>query len=438
MPSSVNNRLPLEGIRVADLSLVLAGTNACTLLADWGAEVIRLEPLQNFQPNTRGRFARPSQAYVDAARVWVNAYPDFKPGKRPWNRWPFFQVHARNKLSMTMDMKSPEGIDIVKKVVAISDIVIENNVPETVTKLGIDYPALRKVKPDIIMVRMPAYGLTGPYANYRSLGSHLEGTAGHTFVRGYEDSDPTTTEDVYFGDAAAATTACFAAAAALHELRRTGKGQLIELAQVESLIPYFGDMLLDHQMNKRVAGPKGNDLGNFAPHNAYQCSGDDRWVAIAVGTDAEWQGLVKAMGNPDWTSDAAFATQAGRYKRRRLLDERVTQWTRQHDNQWVMARLQSFGVPAGVLNDERDAYADPHLNARGFFETLTHPDTGTHRYPGIVWKMARTPNKIRTPPPALGEHNKYAYRELLGVTDEDYKRLEATGNIGDEYPPHVA
>lgn len=438
MPSNANHHLPLEGIRVADLSLVLAGTSACTLLSDWGAEVIRLEPLQNFQPNTRGRLARPSQAYLDAAHVWVNAYPDFKPGRRPWNRWPFFQVHARNKLSMTLDMKSPEGLAILKRIVAVSDIVIENNVPETLNKLGISYPVLRKVKPDLIMVRMPGYGLTGPYANYRSLGSHLEGTAGHTYIRGYADSDPTTVEDIYFGDAAAGVTACFAAMAALHELRRTGKGQLIELAQVETVVSYFSDLLLDYQMNRRVAKPGGNDLAPFAPHNTYQCSGDDRWVAIAVSNDKEWQGLVKAMGNPEWASDAKFSTQAGRFKRRRELDQRITQWTRQHENQWAMARLQSFGVPAGVLNDERDAYADPHLNARGFFETLTHPDTGTHRYPGIVWKMAKTPNKIRTPPPMLGEHNKYAYAELLGVPPEEYKRLEAAGHIGDEYPPHVA
>ncbi|MBM4404570.1 MAG: CoA transferase [Chloroflexi bacterium] len=438
MPSNASHHLPLEGIRVADLSLVLAGTSACTLLSDWGAEVIRLEPLQNFQPNTRGRLARPSQAYLDAAHVWVNAYPDFKPGRRPWNRWPFFQVHARNKLSMTLDMKSPEGLAILKRIVAVSDIVIENNVPETLNKLGISYPVLRKVKPDLIMVRMPGYGLTGPYANYRSLGSHLEGTAGHTYIRGYADSDPTTVEDIYFGDAAAGVTACFAAMAALHELRRTGKGQLIELAQVETVVSYFSDLLLDYQMNRRVAKPGGNDLAPFAPHNTYQCSGDDRWVAIAVSNDKEWQGLVKAMGNPEWASDAKFSTQAGRFKRRRELDQRITQWTRQHENQWAMARLQSFGVPAGVLNDERDAYADPHLNARGFFETLTHPDTGTHRYPGIVWKMVKTPNKIRTPPPMLGEHNKYAYAELLGVPPEEYKRLEAAGHIGDEYPPHVA
>lgn len=427
--------LPLEGVRVADLTVVLAGPNATTLMADWGAEVVRVEPLQMFQTSTRGRSPRPSQAFIDAARFWLNAYPNWKPGNRPWNLWPFFQAHARNKKSMTIDMRKPEGVELFKRLVAISDIVIENNVTETAEKLGIDYPALRKIKPDIVMLRMPAYGLTGPYRNYRSFGAHLEGAAGHTYIRGYEDTDPTMTEDVFFGDACASATGAYAAVLAIHQLRRTGRGQLVELAQTESLLPFFGDFLLDYQMNGRIAGPQGNDHYTMAPHNAYPCQGDDRWVAIAVGNDCEWQGLLRALGNPSWGSDPRFATQAGRFEHRRELDKLVSEWTREHEDRWVMETLQKERVPAGVLNSEAGAYADPHLNARGFFPQLTHPDAGTHRYPGIVWKMGRTPNTIRTPPVTLGEHNDYAYRDLLGVSEGDFWRLERDGHIGTEYPP---
>lgn len=431
------SRLPLEGVRVADLTVVLAGPGATMLLADWGAEVIRIEPLQVFQPTTRGRSARPSQALLDANRLWIFAYPGWKAGGRLWNLWPFFQAHARNKLSMTADIQTPEGRQALLDLVRVSDIVIENNVPETATKLGFEYEQLRRIKPDLIMLRMPAYGLTGPYSNYRSLGSHLEGTAGHTLIRGYEDTDPSLTEDVFFGDANAAVHAAFAAAAAIYQLRRTGKGQVIELAQTESLIPLFGEMLLDYQMNGRIARARGNDHYTMAPHGAYPCAGDDRWVAIAVGNDREWQELLRAMGSPAWAADQRFATQPSRYQHRRELDRLVSEWTRGRDDRWVMETLQHHGVPAGILNNEADAYTDRQLQDRGFFQEFTHPDAGTHRYPGQVWRMAGTPNRIRTPPVTLGEHNTYAYKELLGVTPADYARLKREGRIGTEYPPRV-
>ncbi len=430
-------RLPLEGLRIADLSVVLAGPHVTSLLADWGAEVIRVEPLQMFQTSTRGRSARPTQADLDANRSWLSAYPNWEPGKRPWNLWPFFQSHGRNKLSMTVDLKQPEGIETLRHLVAISDIVVENNVPETVDRLRIDYPQLRTIKPDLIMLRMPAYGLEGPYQNYRSFGSHLEGASGHTYIRGYEDTDPTMTEDVFFGDACAAATGALAVTIAVRQLRRTGKGQVIELAQTESLLPFFGEFLMDLQMNGRVAGPVGNDLYDMAPHNTYPCAGEDRWIAIAVGNDREWQGLIRTMNGPEWAEDSRFATQDGRFEHRRELDHRVAEWTQQHEPRWVMTALQAEGVPAGVLNNEKDAFEDPQLNSRGFFQELTHPDAGTHRYPGIIWRMGNTPNRIRTPPVTLGEHNGLVYRELLGISDDEFAGLERGGHIGTEYPAHI-
>ena len=431
------NRLPLEGMRVIDLTVVLAGTNATTLLADWGAEVIRVEPIALFQPMTRGAIARTTQGMIDAVRNWVVAYPDWTPGERPWNRWPFFNAHARNKHSMTLNLGRPGAREVFERLVRTADIVVENNVPETIEKLGITYEDLRKIKPDIVMLRMPAYGLSGPYKNYRSLGAHLEGTAGHYLVRGYPDTDPSMTEDVYFGDACAGAGGAAAAAMAWFQTRRTGKGQVVEFSQTENLIPFFGEFLLDYQMNGRIAEQPGNDLYRMAPHNAYACRGEDRWVAIAVGADREWQGLQRAMGNPAWTNEERFATKSHRYQHRRELDELVSRWTADKDNRWVMETLQKEGVPAGVLNDERDAFADPHLNARGFFQELTNDDCGTHRYPGIIWKMANTPNSVRMPPCRLGEHNDYVYKDLLAVSHSEYALLEKTGHIGTGYPPSV-
>jgi crotonobetainyl-CoA:carnitine CoA-transferase CaiB-like acyl-CoA transferase len=430
-------RLPLEGIRVADLTVVLAGTNATTLLADWGAEVVRVEPINRFQPITRGTLPRPSQELINANRNWIAAYPGWKPGPRPWNCWPHFNAHARNKLSMTLNIERPGGLDVLRELVRVSDVVIENNVPETIDKLGIGYEALRRVRPDIVMIRMPAYGLSGPYANYRSLGAHLEGTAGHTYIRGYPDTDPSERDDVYFGDAVAAATAAAAVLMVLHRRQRTGEGCLIEAAQCECLVPFFGDMLLDYQMNGRVAQPAANDLYKMAPHNTYPCKGDDQWVAIAVGTEDEWRGLLQAMGKPAWGMDSRFATKASRFEHRRELDALVDAWTSQHEARWVMETLQARGVPCGVLNDEPGAFADPQLNARGFFETLTHADCGKHRYPGIIWRMAETPNHIRRPPCRLGEHNDWAYGELLGVAPARLAALREAGHIGMDYHPSV-
>lgn len=437
MSKSKNLQRPFEGIRVADLTLVLAGPHATSYLADWGAEVIRVEPLQVLQPNTRGRFARPTQEYVNSLRNWLNAYPNFTMTGRDFNCWPFFQSHGKNKLSMTLDLQQEEGVAILKQLVSVSDIVVENNAPDTIDKLGIGYEELRAVKPDIVMIRMPAYGLSGPYASYRSLGSHLEGTSGHTYIRGYPDTDPTQTEDIFLADAVAGVTGAYAAALALFQLKRRGKGQLIELSQAECMVSFFGEQLLDLQMTGTVAGPQGNDYYSLAPHNTYPCLGDDRWVAIAVRTDAEWQGLIEAMGSPAWSRDDRFATKESRFEHRAVLDGLVGDWTVRFDDRWVMTRLQSLGVPAAALNDDRDLMSDPQLNARDFFHRMEH-ECMPIEYPRAPWVMKRTESRLDCPPPTLGEHNGLVYGDLLGFTDEEQQRLEKSGHIGDTYPGHIA
>ena len=177
-------KLPLEGLRILDMTVVWAGTYCTTLLADLGAEVIRIESIQTMQPITRGSMAHPSKTVIEGMQPFVAAMPDREPGQRPWNRYPLFNAHARNKLSMTVDLLRPEGMDIFKKLVKISDGFVENNVTETMDKLGISYETLQEQNPKLIMLRMPAYGNSGPYSNYRSLGVHMEGVIGHTLLRG--------------------------------------------------------------------------------------------------------------------------------------------------------------------------------------------------------------------------------------------------------------
>ena len=430
--------LPLDGIRVLDLTAVWAGPHCTMLLADWGAEVIRIESIQVLQPSTRGHMAHPPKELPRLRKSWGMTYPDWDPGDQPWNRYPIFQSHARNKLSMTVDLRLPEGLDLFHQLVNICDVFVENNVPETIEKLHVTYEELVEHRPDLIALRMPAYGLSGPYKNYRSFGVQLEGTAGHSLLRGYPDMDPATgRDDVYLGDAAAGVNGALAVVMALRHRRRTGKGQLIELAQAENFVPYLGEAVMDYTMNRRVRDTIGNRHPSAAPHGVYRCRGDDRWVTIVVGSDRQWQGLCRAIGNPAWCGDPRFATGIGRWKNQDEMDVSIEEWTRERSPDEAMRLLQAEGVPAGAVLDDRDLYNDPQINGFGFFKELTHADAGTHKYPGIMWSASETPNEIRTPPVRLGEHNEYVYQELLAMSAGDITDFEKKGHIGTRYPEHL-
>ena len=433
-------KLPLEGVRVVDLTLVWAGPHCTQLLAEWGAEVIRVEPIHTMQPNTRGNEARPSREFIQSLKgsgQWGYAYPDREPGERPWNRIPAFNSHARNKLSMSGNIMATEGHDVLKHLVAISDVLVENNVPETIEKAHCTYEELVKVNPSLVMLRMPAYGLSGPYKNYRSFGTHMEATVGHHYLRGYTDSDPSQTGEAFTADAAAGVMGAYAIMMALRHRRRTGQGQQIEMAQAENFLPYLGEFILDYTMNGRVAGPQGNTHPFHAPHNVYPCEGEDRWVTIDVGTQEEWRAFCGALGDPEWTRLPQFQDPVSRKANEGELDQHIAQWTQDKDPYEVFWALQNAGVAAGPVQNERDAYNCPQLQDRGFFEEITHPEAGTHSYPGLNFRMDRTPNHIRRYPPRLGEDNDYLYREVLGISDEEYGKLESLGHIGMDYLPNV-
>ena len=429
-------RLPLEGIRVLDMTVVWAGTYATMFLADMGAEVIRVESIKTMAPMTRGLMARPSEATLRSLPRLYGALPGNIPGARPWNRYPVFNAHGRNKLSMTVDLLRPAGLDIFKRLAKLSDVFIENNVTESMDKLGISYEMLRQQNPDIIMLRMPAYGNTGPYKNYRALGVHLEGVIGHSLLRGYADMDPSGNTPVFMADAAAGTQGAFAMMAALHYRNRTGKGQLVELAQAENALPFLGQAFMDFSMNGRSP----TTIGNRRPHaiqGCYPCKGEDRWVCITVFDDDEWQALCASMGDPAWSREKRFVHQAGRYEHHDEIDRHIGTWTSRLENHEAMHLLQGAGVAAGPVMDQRDAYDDTHLNEREMFEEVYQEDTGTHLYPGAPFKMSETPVKIRRGPVRLGEDNEYVYKSLLGPSDEEYAELEREGHIGMDYDDDV-
>ena len=427
-------KLPLEGIRILDITVIWVGPYATQLLADWGAEVIRIETRYN--SIARGQ-ARPSRAQVQAASGGGLGYPDNEPGDRPWNRQAMLNAHGRNKKSMTVDMTRPEGQQVFRDLVKQSDMIIENNAPETMEKLGVTWEELSEINPGIILLRMPAFGLDGPWKNYRTWGSHMEAIAGHLLLRAYPRTDPGQISDVFPADAGGAGAA-YAAMVGLFHRKKTGKGQLIEFATSENFIPYIGDFVLDYTMNGRTSSNLGNTHPSMVPHNVYRCDGEDRWVAIACRTDEEWQSLLEVMGKPEWKTDNRFKDMPTRHQNREVLDQLISEWTQDKDNWWVMNQLQKATVPSGIVADEADSFADPHLKERGFFEELTHPEAGTHLYPGIQWKMHNTPNKIRRYGVRLGEDNEYVYKDVLGFSDQKYKEYEELGHIGMDYDESVA
>ena len=429
-------KLPLQGIRVLEFGVVWAGPYCAAFLAGMGAEVIKIESIKKFIPMTRGQIPRPTGEDLRSLPTSVGATPDRLPGKRPWNRIPLFNAHASNKLGMTVDLLQPKGKKALMDLIAISDVIVENNPTETMEKLGISYEEIRETNPGLIMCRMPAYANEGPYQNHRSFGFHIEGVVGHTLLRGYSDMDPSAVTSVLMGDAASGTQGAFAVLSALHHRRRTGKGQLIELSQAENLIPFMGEAFMDYTMN----GRNQSTLGNRHPvaiQGCYPCLGEDRWVTITIAGDDDWRGLCQAMGDPEWSQESGFRDPIVRYERHDEIDEQISQWTRTLEPQQVMRLLQEKGVAAGPVMDQRDAYADPHLNERGAFEEAYQEDTGTHLYPGAPYKMSETPTKIRRGPVRLGEDNEYVYQELLGYSAEEYAVLEEEGHIGMDYHPDV-
>ncbi len=416
-------RLPLEGIRVIETADVWAGPYTCSLLGDLGAEVIKVESIQRM--STRGTMLRPPKQ--------APGYVDKDPGERPWERASVFNGVNRNKLGITLNLKDPDGVDLYKRLVRISDIVVENYATGVLDNLGIGYKVLREINPGIIMVSMPLFGATGPYKDYRGNGGTCDPIAGHTLLRCYEDGDPYYIGQTVHTDAVSSTTAVFALLAALFYRRRSGLGQYLDLSQCEGIMPHLGEAIMDYTMNGRVAQSTGNRGTVNAPHGCYRCKGDDRWVTIAITSDKEWTLLQEVMGNPDWPKSDKFQDALSRVENQDELDRHIADWTSGKDHYEVMQLLQKVGIAAGTVIDHAEAYADPHVGARGFFQRVTHPVAGTHEYPGNPWKFTKTPASIRRPSNCLGEHNKQVLCGILGLSSDEFQSLEDRRIIGDTY-----
>ncbi len=342
------------------------------------------------------------------------------------NRSGYFSGFNSDKYGISLNLNHPRGPEVAKRAVAWADIVLEGFTPGIIDRWGLGYEVLKKVKPDIIMVSTSNQGQTGPHAQHPGYGTQLVSLVGFTDITGWPDRIPTQPYGAYT-DVVAPRLGTAAIIAALDHHQRTGEGQFLDLSQFEASLHFLSSLLLDYQANGRETSRQGNAYLPAAPHNAYRCLGRDRWCAIAVFTQEEWAALCGVMGSPQWTREGRFATPQVRSENRDELDRLVETWTLARSAAEVMALMQAAGVGAGVVSSARDLLEDPQLEHRHHFWRLEHPEMGSHLHNGPPFHLSRTPAKLRMSAPCLGEHNEYFYKELLGMSDEEFVELLVDG-----------
>lgn len=426
VPRAVHTRTgPLAGVRVADFCWMGVGSVATRLLADFGAEVIKIED------RTRVDLPRRLPLYKGAGRrTFGEEDPDADPDKGGLHN-----NYSRNKLGVTINMRTPRGRELAERLIARSDAVTENFAPGVMERWGLTYERLRELNPQIIYARMSGYGHSGPHTEYRSYGPVVQAVSGLSHISGLPGNPPSGWGLSYMDNQAAYFNSA-ALLMALHHRNRTGEGAEIDVAAVEVGVDLVGPLMLDVAVNRRPTRrpdfPTGNRLEHppAAPHGVYPCQGEDRWVAIAVFDDAEWRALVAALGSPAWASDPGFATQEQRFAHQGELDAHLAEWTGARDAHEVMDLLQAAGVRAGAVQDAQDVNErDPQIAARRLFFELDHPVIGPARFEGVPFEATSyEPDHWRSAP-LVGEDNVYVLQEILGVDDDEYDELVEAGVI---------
>ena len=399
-----------KDIKLVEFAAIAAGPVIGKFLADHGATVVHVES-----------YARP-----DGFRA---NYPPFKDNKPGYDRSGSFGICNNNKLDATINLKAPGGIELAKRLVEWADVVTENFTPGTMEKLGLGYDALKKINPDIIMLSTCNQGQTGPHAHHPGFGSHLSSLCGFTYVTGYQDRDPAILYGPYV-DHIGVGYGVVALVAALEKKRKTGEGQLIDLAQYECGVQFMMPSLLEYTVNERIMERDGNKHGFAAPHNVYPCQGDDRWCAISVFNDNEWAQLCNVMQQPELADDARFETILKRKENEAEIDVLVSEWTSQRTAEDIFKALQENGVMAGVVQGIDDLFSDPQLAHRGIWAPVDHKVVGKHHAEGPPFAFSKTPFKIDKAFPCIGEDNEMVFKEFLGMSDEEYQKLETDGAIG--------
>ena len=395
---------PLSGLRIIDLTVAIAGPVATSLLADLGAEVIRVEP----------PFARP--LHVDIAPLVAGA------ADRPYNRIVSYNDLHRGKRAITLDISRREGRDVLLRLAAVSDAVVENMSPRVLPSLGLAYDELRMAKPDIVMVSMPAFGATGPLRDRVSYGPGIDAMSGLAHLTGYPDRGPLQPAN-YYCDYNAGVLGAFATITALRHRDHTGEGQHVELAMLEGELQVVGEALLDYTMNGRIQHRTGNAHPSMSPHGVYPCAGDDRWIATACEDDAQWQRLCAAAGRAELALDVRFADVVSRVRRRSEVDDIVAAWTRTRDVHEAASELQAAGVAAGAAQLASELFADPQLRHREYISVAHHPEAGDTPYGRAAFTLSKTPAHANQHAPLYGQDIEHVLRDLLGMNAADIQSL---------------
>jgi crotonobetainyl-CoA:carnitine CoA-transferase CaiB-like acyl-CoA transferase len=407
------NNLPLAGIRVVDFSMGWAGPICTRTLADLGADVIKIEAIQ-YPDWWRGVDRRP--AYVL---------------DKQYEKTVRYCIMNRNKRGITLDLTRPQGFDLARRLIADADVVVDNYSVEVLPKLGLGYDVLSQLNPKLVMMSMSAFGAGSAYRDCRAYGSTLEQGSGLPSVIGNPDGPPVMSHTA-FGDAVGGLNGCAAVLTALINAKLTGKGQFIDLAQIECMMPFAAPWIVAHSIDGKTPARYGNRHPDFVPHGCFRCAGEDNWVVVAVSDDAMWQKLCRLLGREDWARDASLKTAAGRRKIEGEIEKAITQWTSTRAPDEAMNALQAADIASGVARLPIDLLKDPHLAARGFIQEIDRAFIGKHPQPSLPFREGERPLPIRSAPPTLGEHNREILVGLLGLSETEMQQLTQDGIIGTE------
>jgi benzylsuccinate CoA-transferase BbsF subunit len=396
-----------EDLKIAAFSWALVGPLTLKFFADYGATIIRVETS-----------LRPCVTRTSAP------YKDNLPGL---NRSGYFNHFSANMMSLSINMKTPEGLGVAKDLISWADVVMENFTPGVMDKWGLGYEELKKIKSDIIMLRQNGFGIEGPYKNLAAFGMILAAIAGIPNYIGWPDGGPLPVGIGAYTDGISPRFASAALIAALDYRNRTGKGQLIDLAQFETSLYYLLPGILDAAINKREPVRNGNSVEYAAPHNVYPCKGEERWCTISVTDELQWKALCNVLS--DLAMDPRFDTLQHRKENEKALDAVIEKWTSSRTPEEVMNELQAAGIAAGIVENAADIYEDPQLRQRGLLWPIEHEEMGTFTHLGASMVLSETPAQASAPSPCIGEHNEFILKKILGKTDEEFVELLAAGAL---------
>lgn len=400
--------LPFEGVKIADFSWVWVGPTSTKYLADHGATVVRVE----------------STTRPDIVRA-IGPYKDDENGP---NRTHAFNDYNTSKLGVTLNLKTPEGLEIAKRLISWADVYVESFTAGTMADIGIGYETARELNPSIIMVSTCLMGQTGPASAFAGYGFHAGAVAGFYEITGWPDLPPDGPW-VAYTDAVAPRILSSTIIAALDHRRRTGQGQFIDAGQMEMTLQFLAPQLIDFDVSGRTVTRNGNRSDMAAPHGAYPCAGDDQWCAIAVESEEQWQSIKKVLGDPEWAQDTRFDTLEGRLQHQDELDQNLSVWTADLPPKEVMRRLQLEGVPSGMVQRSSDLMQDPQLTHRRLFRELDHPETGVMPYTGHLFNIRGYDSGPRFAAPVLGQHNEQVLKEVLGMSDDEIVEAVIAGAL---------